>query len=56
MKIEHFILGHDWIEIDIFEFGKSNYVELSESNFRYYKCSCGKKIREHSQKIMQKSI
>ncbi len=56
MKISHFILGHEWVEIDMFEFGHTHYIAVNESNFRYYKCSCGKKVREDSQKIMQMSI
>ena len=49
----HLFGGHEWVEIDVFEFGRSHHVAVNESNFRYYKCSCGKVVRESSQKVMQ---
>lgn len=48
-KLLHLILGHSWVEIDVFEFGFSD----GASGFRYYKCFCGKKVRKHHAKIMQ---
>lgn len=52
-KLTHLLLGHEWTEIDVFEFGRTHYIAVNESNFRYYKCRCGKQVREHSQKLMQ---
>lgn len=56
MKISHLVFGHEWIEIDVFEFGRSHYVAVNESGFRYYKCSCGKVVRRPSQEVMQMPI
>lgn len=52
-RLIHFLLGHEWFEIDIFQFGERNYAAVNESNFRYYRCFCGKEIREKPQKIVQ---
>lgn len=45
---------HEWVEIDVFKF--KHYVAVNESGFRYYKCSCGKHVREKANKLMQASL